>query len=69
MARMTRLEMLERPIAALSTEAYARIRESYEVCDAAEWDRQLGADVVSGKLDRLAEEAVADHQAGRSRAL
>jgi hypothetical protein len=37
--------------------------------DAAEWDRQLEEDVASGKLDRLADAALADHSAGHSRTL
>lgn len=66
---MTRLEKLEREIAALSADGRAQFREWYEQYDAAEWDRQLEADVAAGKLDRHAESALADHRTGRSRAL
>lgn len=31
------------------------------------WDRQIEADIKSGRLDRLAEEALADHRAGKTR--
>jgi len=31
------------------------------------WDRQIEADIKAGRLDRLAEEALADHRAGKTR--
>jgi len=66
---MTKIERLEREVEALSPEERAHFRAWYEAFDAAEWDRQLEADVAAGRLDRLAEAALADHQAGRSRPL
>jgi hypothetical protein len=57
---MTKVESIEREVRDLS--AFAEF-------DAAEWDRQLEEDVASGKLDRLADAALADHNAGRSRTL
>ncbi len=66
---MTKIEHLEREVEALSPEERANFRTRYEAFDAAEWDRQLEADVAAGRLDRLAEAALADHQAGRSRPL
>jgi hypothetical protein len=33
------------------------------------WDRQIDADIKAGKLDRLAEEALAEHRAGQTRPL
>ena len=33
------------------------------------WDRQIDADIKAGRLDRLAEEALADHRAGKTRPL
>jgi len=35
--------------------------------DVAEFDEKIEQDAKSGKLDRLAEEALADHRAGRTR--
>ena len=66
---MTKIERLEREIEALSPEERVNFRAWYEAFDAAEWDRQLETDVAAGRLDRLAEAALADHQAGRSRPL
>jgi hypothetical protein len=37
--------------------------------EAERWDRQIEEDSASGKLDKLAEEALADHRAGRTRPL
>ena len=41
----------------------------FESFDAAEWDRQIEGDAAAGKLDRLAEEALAEYRAGRTRPL
>ena len=66
---MTHVEKLEREIASLSPDELAEFRRWYAEFDAAVWDRQLEADVEAGALDRLADEALADHRAGRSRPL
>lgn len=64
---MTKVEKLEREIATLSDNELNEFRRWYAEFDAAAWDRQIEADVESGALDQLAEEALADHRAGRSR--
>jgi hypothetical protein len=64
---MRRLEDLERQIAELSTEEYAKLRDWFMEQDAAAWDRQIEADAKAGKLDALADEALRDHAAGRTR--
>jgi hypothetical protein len=33
------------------------------------WDRQIEADSKAGKLDRLIEKSLAEHEAGKSRPL
>jgi hypothetical protein len=46
-----------------------KLRTLREWCarfDADDWDRQIDADAKTGKLARLAERALRDHQAGRS---
>ena len=35
----------------------------------AQWDRQIEQDVAAGKLDKLAEQALAHHRAGRTKPL
>ena len=62
---MTRLEQLERAIGRLSPEERASFCESFD----AAWDRQIEGDAAAGKLDRLAEQALAEYRAGRTRPL
>jgi hypothetical protein len=64
---MTHVERLEREIAALSPAELAEFRRWYAEFAAAAWDRQLEADVEAGALDHLADEALTEHRAGRSR--
>jgi hypothetical protein len=53
----------------LSQKELAACRDWFAEFDAARWDRQLEADIEGGKLDHLADAALADHAAGRSRKL
>ena len=66
---MTKLEKLEREIQELSREELANLRDWFRKYDAEAWDRQIEEDVRGGKLDRLAEEALAAHKAGRTKEL
>jgi hypothetical protein len=66
---MTKVEKLERDIRNLSAKELATFREWFAVFDAAAWDQQLEQDAKAGKLDELADAALADHRAGRSRKL
>lgn len=62
---MTKLETIERDVQALSREELATFRSWFSEFDAEAWDRQLGADAASGKLDALAGEALKAFRAGR----
>ncbi len=64
---MTAIEKLEREIQKLSREELAAFRDWFRKYDAEEWDRQIEEDAQSGRLDRLSEEARAEHEAGRTR--
>jgi len=66
---MTHVEKLEREIAALTPGELAEFRRWYAEFDAAIWDRQLEEDAEARALDELADAALADHRAGRSRPL
>ena len=66
---MTKLEQLEREVRELSADELAHFREWFVAFNAVAWDRQIEADAASGKLDGLADAALADHNAGRSRML
>ncbi len=66
---MTRIEKLEREIQKLSPEELANLRDWFRQYDAEAWDRQIEEDVYAGKLDKLAEEALAAHKTGRTKEL
>ena len=63
---MTKLEKLERAILALTEEDQAKFRQWYAEHDARLFDQEFERDVKAGKLDALAEEALAEHRAGGS---
>ena len=64
---MSELEELERRIRKLSPQDLAKFRAWFAEFDHALWDRQIEADSKSGKLDRLANEALADYKAGKAK--
>jgi len=66
---MTKVEKLEREVRSLSAEDLAAFREWFAAFDAVAWDQQLERDVKAGRLDALADAALADHRAGRSQKL
>lgn len=66
---MSRVEAIEEEVQQLSPQELADFREWFAHYDADAWDRKLEADIEAGKLDELAERALADHQSGRSREL
>ena len=66
---MTRMEKLEREIQKLSPEELAGLRDWFRKYDAEAWDRQVEEDVRGGRLDGLAEQALAAHKAGRTKEL
>jgi hypothetical protein len=63
---MTKIEKLGNEIRKLSPKELATFRKWFAEFDAAAWDQQFEADARDGKLDRMADEALADHRAGRS---
>jgi hypothetical protein len=64
---MTRVEQIEREIQSLGAEEFARLRDWVLEQDWNQWDRQIEGDASTGKLDRLMNQALADHAAGKSR--
>jgi len=56
-------ELMSR-VSGLSRDELAEFRQWYEEFDAEVWDREFEEDVESGKLDKLAEEAMADFRRG-----
>ncbi len=66
---MMRVEKLEKEIQELSREELATLRQWFQEYDAAAWDRQIEEDIKAGRLDRVADEALADHRVGNSEEL
>jgi hypothetical protein len=63
---MTRVETLEGEIQKLSAEEFTELRNWLLELDWENWDRQIERDAVSGKLDRVFEEAREAHRQGKS---
>jgi len=63
---MSRVEQIEGQIKELTSEELQSLRAWFSEYDAQIWDRQFEADVRAGKLDRLADDALREHEAGRS---
>jgi hypothetical protein len=66
---MTKLEQIELSVAALSKDEMKQFAVWFAELQADLWDRQIEEDVKAGRLDKFAEKALADHRAGRTRAL
>ncbi len=67
--RMTKLEDIEKAVAELRPEELVRFRAWFEEFDADRFDRKIQRDAAAGKLDRLADEALADYRKGHAREL
>lgn len=57
---MTKLEKFEREVQKLSRTELAAFRAWFQKYDSAEGDRQIEEDLRAGRLDKLAEEALAE---------
>jgi hypothetical protein len=66
---MTTVDEIERAVAKLPPEELAAFRAWFEEFEAAHFDECIARDVSAGRLDAIAEDAVAAHHAGRSREL
>jgi len=62
---MSKVEEIEDAVQKLDATDLAAFRSWFAEFDAAQWDRQFEEDVLAGKLDALADEAIADLRAGR----
>lgn len=63
---MSTVKQLEEQIRQMTEEELAAFRRWFAEFDAEVWDRQFEADVRAGKLDSLAEQALRDHESGKS---
>jgi hypothetical protein len=63
---MTQIELLEKQIADLDYDSFAKLRQWFLEFDQSIWDQKLELDSNSGKLDFLIDAALAEYQAGES---
>ena len=66
---MSSVEEIEKAVAELPADELARFRAWFEQFEAARFDERIERDAKAGKLDQLAEKALADFHAGRAREL
>jgi hypothetical protein len=64
---MVTLDQIEAAILTLPSNEFQRLRQWFFNLDYQQWDEQLEQDIAEGKLDALAEEAIAEFQAGQCR--
>jgi len=63
---MTKVEAIEREVEALSPDELAAFRSWFVERDWQAWDRELERDVFAGRLDRFADEALAEIDRGET---
>ena len=62
---MSTIQEIEQAFTRLSDQDLARFREWFEEYDAQVWDEQFEQAAQSGKLDKPADQALADFRAGK----
>ncbi len=63
---MTKVESIEREVEKLSPDELAAFRAWFIEHDWQAWEQELERDVADGRLDRLAEEALAEFERGET---
>ena len=66
---MQKVQEIESAVSRLSKNALTNFREWFEEFDAKVWDKQFENDVMSGKLDNLARQAISDLKSGKCKEL
>ncbi len=66
---MTTVEAITAAIAELPLDQVAQVRAWLNEREEAEWDSQIEQDERAGRLDALADRALAEYRAGRTRPL
>ncbi len=64
---MTAVDVAEKQIKKLSSEELEEFRGWFAKYDSDVWDEQIEADAAAGKLDALANEALAEYHTGKAR--
>ena len=68
-AAMTTVEEIEQAVSKLAPRELARFRTWFDDLMAARFDEKIARDAESGRLDALAEAALAEYRQGRARDL
>lgn len=66
---MTTVQEIEKAISQLPDDDLFSLKNWFDEFEAKKWDGQIEKDALSGKLDRLANEAIADFRAGKCKEL
>jgi hypothetical protein len=66
---MLTLEQIESAILQLTPDEFQKLLEWFADLDYQRWDEQLEKDIADGKLEALAQEAIAEFAAGHCRAI
>ena len=63
---MSTLQSAEKAVELLSPAELAQFRQWFAEFDGDAWDAQIERDATAGKLDALADEALAEYRAGKA---
>ena len=66
---MSTVQEIEQAVSQLAPRDLARFRKWFDAFDAKVWDKQFERDAQAGKLDQLANQALADYAAGHFKEL
>jgi len=66
---MAKVNELANEVRQLNRDELAAFRDWFRKYDSDEWDKEIEEDILAGRLDKLANEAIAEHKAGRSKEL
>jgi KaiC/GvpD/RAD55 family RecA-like ATPase len=66
---MPRVEELATRVQRFNREELATFRDWFRKYHSDEWDKKIEEDVSAGRLDKLANAAIAEHKAGRTKEL
>jgi hypothetical protein len=64
---MAKIEELTNEVQQLSREELAEFRDWFRRYDSDEWDKEIEEDIWAGRLEGLANKAIEDHKAGRTK--
>ncbi len=66
---MLTAQEIEQAISRLPLEELARLRTWFDEFEARVWDQQFEVDAQSGKLDKIAEQAIGEYRTGKAKEL